>query len=214
MVESVKAASDILSPVTGEVLEVNPAIVSDPGLVNSDPMGAGWFFKVRIEQTSELADLMDESQYAAARQLDTISGSPDSDSSTDSSLARTMIRPLESSVVTAMACRDAPRHNIAPMTAGNVVLRRIMITGPTALSRETRTTSRNHRPPRNQRRSIEARRARPSGQSARLLARNRSPRYRNARTVRLSVRRTRRTSRRRRPTEFPGRPARRNDARA
>jgi glycine cleavage system H protein len=63
MVESVKAASDIFSPVTGEVLEVNPAIVSDPGLVNSDPMGAGWFFKVRIEQSSELADLMDEAQY-------------------------------------------------------------------------------------------------------------------------------------------------------
>ena len=63
MVESVKAASDVYSPVTGEVLEVNPAIVSDPGLVNSDPMGAGWFFKVRIEQNSELADLMDESQY-------------------------------------------------------------------------------------------------------------------------------------------------------
>ena len=63
MVESVKAASDIYSPVTGEVLEVNPAIVSDPGLVNSDPMGAGWFFKVRIEQKGELADLMDESQY-------------------------------------------------------------------------------------------------------------------------------------------------------
>ena len=62
-VESVKAASDIYSPVTGEVLEVNPAIVSDPGLVNSDPMGAGWFFKVRIEQNGELADLMDESQY-------------------------------------------------------------------------------------------------------------------------------------------------------
>ena len=63
MVESVKAASDVYSPVTGEVLEVNPAIVSDPGLVNSDPMGAGWFFKVRIEQTAELADLMDEAQY-------------------------------------------------------------------------------------------------------------------------------------------------------
>jgi len=62
-VESVKAASDIYSPVTGEVLEVNPAIVADPGLVNSDPMGAGWFFKVRIEQKEELADLMDESQY-------------------------------------------------------------------------------------------------------------------------------------------------------
>jgi glycine cleavage system H protein len=63
MVESVKAASDIYSPVTGEVLEVNPAIVSDPGLVNSDPMGEGWFFKVRIEQNAELADLMDESRY-------------------------------------------------------------------------------------------------------------------------------------------------------
>jgi glycine cleavage system H protein len=62
-VESVKAASDIFSPVTGEVLEVNPAIVSEPGLVNSDPMGAGWFFKVRIEQAAELADLMDEAQY-------------------------------------------------------------------------------------------------------------------------------------------------------
>ena len=63
MVESVKAASDVYSPVTGEVLEVNPAIVSDPSLVNSDPMGAGWFFKVRIEQKGELADLMDEAQY-------------------------------------------------------------------------------------------------------------------------------------------------------
>jgi glycine cleavage system H protein len=63
MVESVKAASDVYSPVTGEVLEVNPAIVSDPGLVNSDPMGAGWFFKVRIEQNGELTDLMDKSQY-------------------------------------------------------------------------------------------------------------------------------------------------------
>jgi glycine cleavage system H protein len=62
-VESVKTASDIFSPVTGEVLEVNPAIVADPGLVNSDPMGAGWFFKVRIEQKGELADLMDEAQY-------------------------------------------------------------------------------------------------------------------------------------------------------
>jgi glycine cleavage system H protein len=63
MVESVKASSDVFSPVTGEVLEVNPAIMSDPGLVNSDPMGAGWFFKVRIEQNDELADLMDESHY-------------------------------------------------------------------------------------------------------------------------------------------------------
>jgi glycine cleavage system H protein len=63
MVESVKTASDVISPVTGEVLEANPAIVAEPGLVNSDPLGAGWFFKVRIEQKSELADLMDEAQY-------------------------------------------------------------------------------------------------------------------------------------------------------
>jgi glycine cleavage system H protein len=62
-VESVKAVSDICSPISGEVLEINPAIVAEPGLVNSDPMGAGWFFKVRIEQTVELADLMDEAQY-------------------------------------------------------------------------------------------------------------------------------------------------------
>ncbi len=63
MVESMKAASDIYSPVTGLVLEANEAIVSDPARVNSDPMGAGWFFKVRIEQKDELAGLMDESQY-------------------------------------------------------------------------------------------------------------------------------------------------------
>jgi glycine cleavage system H protein len=62
-VESVKAAYDVFAPVTGEVLEVNPAVVSDPGLVNSDPMAAGWFFRVRIEQADELGDLMDESQY-------------------------------------------------------------------------------------------------------------------------------------------------------
>jgi len=63
VVESVKAASDVFSPLTGEVLEVNPAIVSDPALVNSDPMAAGWFYKVRMKQSGELTDLMDESQY-------------------------------------------------------------------------------------------------------------------------------------------------------
>ncbi len=63
VVESVKAAVDVYAPVTGEVLEVNPAIVSDPALVNSDPMAAGWFFKIRIEHADNLADLMDESQY-------------------------------------------------------------------------------------------------------------------------------------------------------
>ena len=63
VVESVKAASDVYSPLTGEVLETNPAIVSDPSLVNSDPMGAAWFYKVRLKDASETADLMDEAQY-------------------------------------------------------------------------------------------------------------------------------------------------------
>ncbi len=63
VVESVKAAYDVYAPVTGQVLEVNPAIVSEPGLVNSDATGAGWFFKLRIEKAEELEQLMDESQY-------------------------------------------------------------------------------------------------------------------------------------------------------
>lgn len=63
VVESVKAASDVYSPVSGEVLEVNPKIVEEPGLVNSDPMGAAWFFKVRLQDPGEIADLMDEAQY-------------------------------------------------------------------------------------------------------------------------------------------------------
>jgi glycine cleavage system H protein len=63
VVESVKAASDVYSPITGEVLEANSTIVTEPGLVNSDPMLAGWFFKVRVQDPNELADLMDESKY-------------------------------------------------------------------------------------------------------------------------------------------------------
>jgi glycine cleavage system H protein len=62
-VESVKAASDVYSPLTGEVTEVNATFVSDPALVNSDPLGAAWFFKVRVEHADELADLMDEATY-------------------------------------------------------------------------------------------------------------------------------------------------------
>ena len=63
VVESVKAASDVYSPLTGEVLEVNAAIVEEPGLVNTDAMGAAWFYKVRMQDASEVAGLMDESQY-------------------------------------------------------------------------------------------------------------------------------------------------------
>ena len=63
VVESVKAASDVYSPVTGEVIEGNQAVVDDSSLVNSDPEGQGWFFKVRMADTGELDGLMDEATY-------------------------------------------------------------------------------------------------------------------------------------------------------
>jgi glycine cleavage system H protein len=63
VVESVKAASDVYSPVSGEVTEGNQAVVDDPSLVNSDPEGAGWFFKIRLANSGELDGLMDEGAY-------------------------------------------------------------------------------------------------------------------------------------------------------
>lgn len=63
VVESVKAASDVYSPVSGEVVEGNQAVVEDPALVNSDPEGDGWFFRVKLSSTSELDGLMDEGSY-------------------------------------------------------------------------------------------------------------------------------------------------------
>ena len=65
VVESVKAASEVYAPISGEVIEANPAIVADPSLVNSDPMGAGWFFKLRPASPSEVDALMDEAGYNA-----------------------------------------------------------------------------------------------------------------------------------------------------
>ena len=65
VVESVKAASDVYAPVSGQVLEGNPALSDDPSLVNSDPEGEGWFFKLRLSDHSQLADLMDAEQYKA-----------------------------------------------------------------------------------------------------------------------------------------------------
>ena len=64
VVESVKAASDVYAPVSGEVVEVNEALETDPGLVNSDAQGDGWFFKIKVSDVSELEGLMDESAYA------------------------------------------------------------------------------------------------------------------------------------------------------
>ena len=65
VVESVKAASDIYAPVSGEVTEANPALADMPGDVNAEPMGKGWFFKLRLSNKSELDGLMDEAAYAA-----------------------------------------------------------------------------------------------------------------------------------------------------
>ena len=62
-VESVKAASEIYAPVAGEVAEVNGALNDEPGLVNSDPYGDGWFFKLKVADTSQLDELMDENAY-------------------------------------------------------------------------------------------------------------------------------------------------------
>jgi glycine cleavage system H protein len=63
VVESVKAASDVYSPVSGEVVEANQAIADEPALINTDPEGEGWFFKLRLSDRSELNGLMDEDSY-------------------------------------------------------------------------------------------------------------------------------------------------------
>jgi glycine cleavage system H protein len=64
VVESVKAAADVYMPVSGEVTEVNEALRDDPSLANTAPLGAGWFFKVRLADKSQLDALLDESAYA------------------------------------------------------------------------------------------------------------------------------------------------------
>lgn len=63
--ESVKSASDVFSPVTGEVIEVNEALEEEPELVNEDPYGDGWLFRVRVKDQGELEGLMDADAYAA-----------------------------------------------------------------------------------------------------------------------------------------------------
>ena len=65
VVESVKAASDVYAPITGEITEVNPALEEDPALVNSAPEDGGWFFKMTIADVGELDGLMDEDGYKA-----------------------------------------------------------------------------------------------------------------------------------------------------
>ena len=63
VIESVKAASDILAPLDGEIVEVNDALADTPGLVNDDPLGEAWFFKLKVDDLSVLDDLLDEDAY-------------------------------------------------------------------------------------------------------------------------------------------------------
>jgi glycine cleavage system H protein len=65
VVESVKAASDVYAPVSGEVVETNAAIVDEPAKVNEDPEGAGWFVKIRLADKGQLSGLMDKAAYDA-----------------------------------------------------------------------------------------------------------------------------------------------------
>ncbi len=64
VVESVKAASEVYAPVGGEVVAANDRLAADPALVNRDPMGEGWFLKLKLANPAELAELMDEAAYA------------------------------------------------------------------------------------------------------------------------------------------------------
>ncbi len=63
VVESVKAASEVYAPVSGEVAEVNDALAADPAKVNTDPLGEGWFMKLRLDDPKQLDGLMDEAAY-------------------------------------------------------------------------------------------------------------------------------------------------------
>ena len=63
VVESVKAASDVYAPLSGEVVEVNQTVVDDPASVNSDPQGKAWFFKLKLDDVSEMDGLMDQAAY-------------------------------------------------------------------------------------------------------------------------------------------------------
>jgi glycine cleavage system H protein len=65
VVESVKAASDVFAPVSGEVIAVNAEVEKTPGIINEDALGRGWLFRIKIADPSEVAALMDEAAYAA-----------------------------------------------------------------------------------------------------------------------------------------------------
>ena len=63
VVESTKAASDVYTPITGEIAEINQSVIEDPEKINKDPEGAAWFFKIKIKNKSELDELMSKADY-------------------------------------------------------------------------------------------------------------------------------------------------------
>ena len=65
VVELVKAAADVYAPISGTIIEINEAIVNEPEVVNSDPMGRGWFFKLKVSDPSQIDALMDKASYQA-----------------------------------------------------------------------------------------------------------------------------------------------------
>lgn len=77
VLESVKAASDMYCPIEGVVIDVNARIFDEPDLINSDPFGEGWIFRLRPENTDDLDDLMDESEYRAEVGIDDDNGDDD-----------------------------------------------------------------------------------------------------------------------------------------
>ena len=63
MIESVKAASDILAPIDGEIIEINQAIIDEPSKINDDPLGEGWFFKIVPSDPNQLGEYLEEAEY-------------------------------------------------------------------------------------------------------------------------------------------------------
>src|SRR4029077_17474893 len=95
VVESVKTASDIYSPLSGEVTEVNKPVVDNPALVNSDPYAGGWFFKLKLSAPAELTALLSPEQYSAQIAGEKKAGHPPlykCETETDSTLYQTLLR--------------------------------------------------------------------------------------------------------------------------
>ena len=113
VVESVKAASDVYAPISGEVLEVNDALAAEPALVNSDAAGKAWFFKLKIADKSELDGLMDEAAYASTHGV-----SDDSDGNHTSAVIARLDRATQYAAASAARRLVVPAYWIRPRLRG------------------------------------------------------------------------------------------------